>query len=50
MAKAKGFSKSAGRYVSGTVYYWLANGVGILTDNGIAFVENGNYELIETEE
>ena len=48
--KAKGFSKSAGKYVEGIIYHHLANGVNILTNSGLAFVENGEYELIEAEE
>ena len=48
--KAKGSSKTAGRYAEGIIYHIYANGVGILTEKGIAFVENGEYELIETEE
>lgn len=48
--KARGYSKTAGRYVEGIVYHWLANGVNILTKSGLAFVESGEYELIDTEE
>lgn len=47
--KAKGFSKTAGRYVEGTIYHVYSNGIGILTENGIAFVEDGDYEIIVTE-
>lgn len=42
---AKGFSKIAGRYVRGIVYNVYANGIGILTDKGIAFIEHGGYEI-----
>ena len=45
--KAKGFSKCAGKYVEGVIYYHLANGVDILTKDGLAFVEHGEYELIK---
>ena len=47
--KAKGFSKTAGRYVVGSIYHVYSNGIGILTKMGIAFVEDGEYELIEKE-
>ena len=45
--KAKGFSKTAGRYVQGPIYHVYANGIGILTKKGIAIVEDGDYEIIE---
>lgn len=44
--KAKGYSKNAGRYVEGIIYYVYSNGVDILTNKGLAFVENGKYEII----
>ena len=47
--KAKGFSKTAGRYVEGPIYHVYSNGIGILTKMGIAIVEDGYYEVIETE-
>lgn len=47
--KAKGFSNTSGRYVQGPIYHVYANGIGILTKMGIAFVEGGEYEIIETE-
>ena len=47
--KAKGFSKTAGRYVEGPIYHVYSNGIGILTKMGIAFVKDGYYEVIETE-
>ena len=47
--KAKGFSKTAGRYVQGPIYHVYANGIGILTKMGIALVEDGEYEIIEKE-
>ena len=45
--KAKGFSKTAGRYVVGSIYHVYSNGIGILTKMGIAIVEDGDYEIIE---
>ena len=45
--EAKGFSKTAGRYVQGPIYHVYANGIGILTKMGIAFVEDGDYEIID---
>ena len=47
--KAKGFSKTAGRYVEGSIYHVYSNGIGISTKMGIAIVEDGYYEIIETE-
>ena len=47
--KAKGFSKTSGRYVEGPVYHVYSNGIGIVTKMGIAFVEDGGYGIIEKE-
>lgn len=33
--------------VEGKIYYHYSNGIGILTDGGIVFVENGKYEIID---
>ena len=45
--KAKGFSKTAGRYVEGPIYHVYSNGIGILTKMGIAIVEDGDYKIID---
>ena len=44
---AKGYSDTCQKYVEGKIYYHYSNGIGILTDGGIVFVENGKYEIIE---
>lgn len=48
--KVKGYSKDSQKYIEGTVYHHLANGVNVITDKGLIFIEHGNYELIEREE
>ena len=45
--KAKGYSDSCQKYVEGKIYHHLANGINILTDGGLVFVENGKYEIVE---
>ena len=44
---AKGYSDTCQKYVEGKIYYHYSNGIGILTDGGIVFVENGKYDIIE---
>lgn len=44
---AKGYSDTCQKYVEGKIYYHYSNGIGILTDGGIVFVENGKYEIID---
>ena len=44
---AKGYSDTCKKYVEGKIYHHYSNGIGILTDGGIVFVENGKYEIIE---
>ena len=44
---AKGYSDTCQKYVEGKIYHHYSNGIGILTDGGIVFVENGKYEIIE---
>ena len=43
----KGYSDTCQKYVEGKIYYHYSNGIGILTDGGIVFVENGKYEIID---
>lgn len=45
--KAKGYSGSSKKQVEGKIYHHYSNGIGVLTDGGIVFVENGRYEIIE---
>ena len=46
--KAKGYSDSSQKQVDeGTIYHHYSNGIGILTDGGIVFIENGKYEIVE---
>ena len=45
--KAKGYSDSSQKQVEGKIYHHYSNGIGILTDGGIVFVENGKYEIVE---
>ena len=44
---AKGYSDRCQKYVEGRMYCHYSNGIGILTDGGIVFVENGKYDIIE---
>lgn len=45
--KAKGYSDSSQKQVEGKIYHHLSNGINILTDGGLVFVENGKYEIVE---
>lgn len=45
--KARGYSYTSQKYVEGLIYHWLANGINLLTENGLVFIEHGEYELIE---
>ena len=45
--EAKGYSDSSQKEVEGKIYHHLSNGINILTDSGLVFVENGKYEIIE---
>lgn len=45
--KAKGYSDSSQKQVEGKIYHHYSNGIGILTDGGIVFVENGKYEIVK---
>ena len=44
---AKGYSDTCQKYVEGKIYHHLANGINILTDDGLVFVENGKYEIVK---
>ena len=44
---AKGYSDSCQKQVEGKIYYHYSNGIDIVTDNGLVFVENGKYEIVE---
>lgn len=44
---AKGYSYTSQKYIEGLVYHWLTNGINVLTENGLVFIEHGEYELIE---
>ena len=44
---AKGYSDVCQKQVKGKIYYHYSNGIDILTDGGLVFVENGKYEIIE---
>ena len=44
---AKGYSDSCKKYVEGKIYYHYSNGIDVLTDGGLVFIENGKYEIIE---
>ncbi len=45
--KAKGYSDSCQKHVEGKIYHHLTNGINILTDGGLVFVENRKYEIVE---
>lgn len=48
--KAKGYSDMAKCFVEGTITYICKNGIFIVSSIGNAFVEDGKWELIKTEE
>ena len=42
---AKGYSDSCQKYVEGEIYHHLANGINVITPNGLVFIETGRYEI-----
>lgn len=42
---AKGYSDSSQMYVEGRIYHHLANGINVITPNGLVFIETGKYEI-----
>ena len=44
---ARGYSDTCQQHVGGKRYHHSSSGVGVVTDGGIVFVENGKYEIIE---
>ena len=44
--KASGFSESAGKQVTGAIHHIYSNGIGIITNSGIAFIKSGNFKIL----